>query len=403
MFPKEPKAGEIIDNKYRILKLLGSGGMGSVYLIEHVQLGKIYAMKVLSAQLAVNPVIRGRFLYEAKLAAQFDHPNIIRVHDYNSVTYIYYVMDYIDGIDLQRIIAKGPMPLQQAFHYLRQIAEAVDYLHHFSKHVVIHRDIKPANIMLDKNGRTAIIVDFGIAKKIASQDEGADFTKTNEFVGTPEYMSPEQLKREQLTPSTDIYAVGLLAYEMLTGKKAFTYLNPAQIIHDISQLYPPPPSRYIQGAPDVDRVFRIVLDKNPQRRFRSCAEFYHELARSLKVKTDAVTPRHMPPPRPRTQQNWLPYILAGAGALILLVVLIIMLVTMQPGGSGYLQITGRVPYYLSIDSRPPERIVPPRTITLPAGDHVLIFENENLPNPIRGTVTIVKGQTVPYDLDIFSR
>lgn len=402
MYPNEPKTNEIIDNKYRILKMLGSGGMGSVYLVEHVQLGKIFAMKVLSAQLAVNAVIRSRFLYEAKLAAQFDHPHIIKVHDYNSTTYIYYVMDYIDGIDLKRLLLKGPLPQQEAVHHLRQIADAIDYLHNFPKHTVIHRDIKPANIMIDKSSRSAVIVDFGIAKKIAAQDDSADFTKTNEFVGTPEYMSPEQLKREQLTPSTDIYGFGLLAYEMLTAKKAFNYLNPAQIIHDISQLYPPPPSRYIQVPPETDRVFRTVLDKSPAKRYHSCAEFYHDLIRSLRLKGEPSTPHDVR--RVKTVDYKLPLIITGASiSLFILILVIVLMVTTSNKGSGWVLIDGKSSYYLSVDSKRPEKIVLPVVRQLPAGEHVLRFENQTMPNPLTTIIEIPRGDTVTCRIDMLMK
>ena len=210
---------EATRGEFEIIQQLGLGAMGSVYLANDVALSRKVAIKVIASNLLQDDSMVSRFRLEAQTVASLRHPNIVNVHAVRQAGELhYFVMDFIDGPAL-RTIVKGHAPLQVAVvqALLYQIGSALDYAHHRGKGV-IHRDIKPANIMLDLEGN-AFVTDFGISKIAESQ---TGLTQTGATIGTPEYMSPEQCRGEELTGASDQYAVGILAYEMLTGKTPFS-------------------------------------------------------------------------------------------------------------------------------------------------------------------------------------
>ncbi|MBE6391780.1 MAG: serine/threonine protein kinase [Lentisphaerae bacterium] len=215
------KAGEII-GKYRVIRCLGIGGMGEVYLVEHTLLNTRCALKLLKSEIArQDPEMRARLLREARLASQIQHPNLIAVLDAeldeNSDS-CYIVMEYVDGVSIENILADGPMLEQRSLEIISSVAEA---LREAALHKIIHRDIKPANIMLSSTGEVKL-ADLGIAKVESDNKHNMTLTMDNAVLGTPNYASPEQLRSSHRVDSrADIYSLGATLYHMLTGKRPF--------------------------------------------------------------------------------------------------------------------------------------------------------------------------------------
>ncbi|MGH7517350.1 MAG: protein kinase domain-containing protein, partial [Gemmatimonadales bacterium] len=248
---------------YDIRGELGRGGMATVYLAHDLALDRKVAIKVMSPALAMGDGIE-RFKREARTAASLSHPNIIPVFGvYHTEELLYFVMKYVEGRPLDGIIRElGPLPIPMVQAILGQVASAFGYAH---RHGVIHRDIKPANILIDDEG-WAVVTDFGIAK--VSDSKG--LTMTGLSVGTPTYMSPEQVAGDGVTPASDQYALGILAYEMLTGKPPFQGANAMAMMYAHVHQPPPPlePVRPDCPEPLRDAVMRM-LDKEPANRWPS--------------------------------------------------------------------------------------------------------------------------------------
>ena len=215
------KAGDII-GKYRVIRCLGIGGMGEVYLVEHTLLNHRCALKLLKQDIAKeDPEMRERLLREARLASQIQHKNLIAVLDAeldgnSSASYI--VMEYIDGVSVEQILADGSMLEERALEIVTEVAEALKIA---SEHKITHRDIKPANIMLSRTGEIKV-ADLGIAKVESDGKQNVTLTLDNAVLGTPHYASPEQLRSShQVDCRADIYSLGATLYHMLTGQRPF--------------------------------------------------------------------------------------------------------------------------------------------------------------------------------------
>ena len=234
---------------YEILSAVGAGGMGEVYKARDVRLERTVAVKVLPASLSENPAFRQRFEREAKAISQLSHPHICTVHDVgNEAGVEYLVMEFLEGETLANRIAKGPLPLDQVLRYGIEIADALEKAH---RHGVVHRDLKPGNVMLTKSG--VKLVDFGLAKldlpapgsvaaslsDVLTQGD-MNLSAQGTIVGTLHYMSPEQLEGGEADGRTDIFGLGLLLFEMTTGKKAFTGKSPASLMAAILHTEPEP-------------------------------------------------------------------------------------------------------------------------------------------------------------------
>ena len=221
----------ILKNKYAIKEKIGGGGMGFVYEAEHLILGHRIAIKVLKPNLSVNNhQEENRFLREAKIMARLEHENIIKVIDYDSdFSYAFFVMEYLTGKTLEQKIQESKMlPLEETSNILSKVSSAITYAH---QEDVLHRDLKPSNIFLAKDSKGKIIIkvlDFGIAKIL--DPEETKITKTNSVIGTPHYMSPEQINNDKnIDQRADIYSLGIILYEMLCGKVPFDAPTPMQI------------------------------------------------------------------------------------------------------------------------------------------------------------------------------
>ncbi len=273
----DPLIGQTLAGKYRIDKLIKTGGMGSVYLGKHVLMEKTVAIKVLRPSLAVDDAVVARFSREAKAASRISHPHAVSVTDFGEAEngVVFLVMEYLDGRTLKETIATdGQMSLERVVEIVRQVAGALDVAH---SQGVIHRDLKSDNIMLvSHNGAEwAKVLDFGIAK--IQQAEGArdvEITEANLVVGTPQYMSPEQCSQSgPLDARSDIYSLGIIIFEMLAGRVPFTGDSPTGIM--MKQVQDPPPS-ILTMRDDlpvaVDEILKRALAKQPLDRPASAGE-----------------------------------------------------------------------------------------------------------------------------------
>ncbi|MEP7346467.1 MAG: serine/threonine-protein kinase, partial [Gemmatimonadaceae bacterium] len=200
--------------KYQIMDLVGEGAMGSVYRALDPVLNRTVAVKVMSESIARDSELRDRFMREAQAAGSLQHPNVVTIFDFGEFEgHLYIAMEFVVGVDLEELLAKGPqLTLDQKLGIAIDVLLGLAYAH---KHGVVHRDIKPANIRLTEDGR-AKIMDFGVAHL-----DSAKMTRTGVMLGTPNYMAPEQVVGQPVGPATDIFSLGAVLYEMLTGKKAF--------------------------------------------------------------------------------------------------------------------------------------------------------------------------------------
>ncbi|MFN3373540.1 MAG: serine/threonine-protein kinase, partial [Chloroflexus sp.] len=255
--------------RYELIEELGRGGMARVYRARDTQLQRIVALKVLAAQLSMDAEFIKRFEREARTAANLRHPNIVTVYDIGEDQGLHYIaMEYIDGLPLHTILERHVvLGLGYAIALLEPIAAALDYAHHAG---AVHRDIKPHNIMVDRNGRV-VLTDFGIAQTPEADDQR--LTRTGVFMGTPEYISPEQAEARRVDGRSDLYSLAVVAYEIIAGRVPFRGPTP-QLIVAHAQLPPPPISSIAPDLPtDLDLVLTRALAKRPERRFQTGAAF----------------------------------------------------------------------------------------------------------------------------------
>jgi serine/threonine protein kinase len=266
--------GKTID-RYHILERLGEGGMATVYKAYDTRLERDVAIKIIRTDLFGASVLERmlkRFEREAKSLARLSHPNIIKVIDYGEYEGSpYLVMEYMPGGTLKQKLGK-PMPWQDAVRLLIPIAEALEYAH---EQKIIHRDVKPSNILLMQKGQP-MLTDFGIAK-ILESDETFTLTGTGIGVGTPEYMAPEQWTGSA-TAQSDIYSLGVVLYEMLTGRKPYTADTPAAILLKQATEPLPRPTTYVQDLPDaIEKILLKTLARSSENRYEKMEDFLHAL------------------------------------------------------------------------------------------------------------------------------
>ena len=270
---------------YTIVRLLGAGGMGEVYLAEHPRLPRRDALKVLPADVCADSEYRQRFNREADLAATLWNPHIIGVHDRGDVDgQIWISMDYVDGTDAGELLRerypKG-MPKEEVLDIVTSVADALDYAH---QQGLLHRDVKPANIMLTDPaaGEQRILLgDFGIARRV---DDTSNLTATNMTVGTVFYAAPEQLMGEELDGRADQYALAATAFHLLTGSPPFHHSNPTVVISQHLTASPPALADKRPELSALDPVLAKALSKDAKDRFNSCMDFARALAHRLGVE-----------------------------------------------------------------------------------------------------------------------
>jgi eukaryotic-like serine/threonine-protein kinase len=263
----------LFDGRYRILRKLGSGGMANVYLAEDEELGRRVAIKILNERYATDDSFNERFRREAKSAAGLSHPNIVSIYDRGESDGIPYIaMEVIEGRSLKELIlTKGPLPIPTAVEHAKQVLSALRFAH---RNGIIHRDIKPHNILLGAEDRLKV-TDFGIARAGASQ-----MTEVGSIMGTAQYLSPEQARGAPVTAASDLYSVGIVLYEMLTGKTPFTGDTPIEIAMKHLNEAPRPPSQHRKEIlPELDQIVLRALAKDPTERYQTAEEFSEDLDR----------------------------------------------------------------------------------------------------------------------------
>jgi len=266
----------LFDGRYRIVRKLGAGGMADVYLAEDQELGRRIAIKILNDRHANDDQFIERFRREAKNAAALNHPNIVSIYDRGEAEDTYYIaMEYLDGRTLKElIVGHGPAPVNVAIEYARQVLSALRFAH---RHGIVHRDIKPHNVLVDREGRVKV-TDFGIARAGASQ-----MTEAGSIVGTAQYLSPEQARGGDVDQRSDLYSLGVVLYELLTGQTPFEGDTPVEIAMKHLSTVPRAPSQLRRDIPrDLDMVVMRALAKDPDERYQSADEMEADLERVLR-------------------------------------------------------------------------------------------------------------------------
>jgi serine/threonine protein kinase len=285
---------------YEVQALIAAGGMGEVYRGLDTRLNRLVAIKTLSADLAHDPAWRERLRREAQSVSRLNHPHICTLYDVGIENDIYYlVMEHMEGETLEARLARGPLPFAAALEYSIQIVDALDKAH---RRGVVHRDVKPSNVMLTKSG--AKVLDFGIATEMrsdgallgATQAESAyTLTAKGTILGTPQYMSPEQLEGRPADPRTDIFAFGGLGYEMVTGKRAFVAASPARLVGAILTDDPPPIAEIAPAVPSqFVRTISRCLAKDPEDRWQTANDLLFQLRSIAADPTPIDGPRSQP-------------------------------------------------------------------------------------------------------------
>jgi eukaryotic-like serine/threonine-protein kinase len=261
----------LVDGRYRIVKKLGSGGMADVYCAEDSQLGRRVALKVLHRRFAEDPQFVERFRREASSAAGLQHPNIVAIFDRGEWDGTYYIaMEFVEGRTLKDIVReKGPAPPDAAVDITLQILRAARFAH---KRGIVHRDIKPHNVLIDNDGRVRV-TDFGIARAGTS-----DMTETGSIMGTAQYLSPEQAQGRPVDARSDLYSIGIVLYELLTGRVPFDAESPVTVALKQVNEVPIAPRRLVpEIPPGLEAIVLRALEKDPARRFADADEFISAL------------------------------------------------------------------------------------------------------------------------------
>src|SRR5579862_9469393 len=283
--PLEP--GRVIGNRYEVLQLLGEGGMGAVYKVRDRELDRLVALKLIRRDLAQNSDVLHRFKQELILARKVTHRNVIRIFDLGDADGVKFItMDYIEGTDLKSLIReKGKFAPKEAKQIIVQVCNALEVAH---AEGVIHRDLKPQNIMVDEQGKVSVM-DFGIAR---SMEMGGGMTQTGALVGTPEYMSPEQAKGEKVDARSDLFSLGIIFYELLTGCSAYKADTTMATLWKRTHEAVRPPVELEPGIPRaVNNMVVKCLEIDRERRYQSVTEFARDLeAWEAGTSISAATP-----------------------------------------------------------------------------------------------------------------
>jgi len=269
------EAGQLINERYRVLGKLGGGGMADVYLAEDTTLGRRVALKVLLKRFVEDETFVERFRREAKAAAGLNHPNVVSIYDWGQIDHVYYiVMEYVEGETLkERIRRVGRLQAGEAVAIVVELLSAVQFAH---TNNVVHRDIKSQNILIDRQGKVKV-TDFGIARAGDSS-----MTEAGSILGTAQYLAPEQAKGEKVDERSDLYSVGVVLYEMLTGTVPFKGDSAVTVAMKHVNELPAEPAELVPGLPyALNQIVLKALAKSPERRYASAAEFAHDLRSAM--------------------------------------------------------------------------------------------------------------------------
>ena len=326
----DPRVGLVLDSKYKLIESLGQGGMGSVFRAERLHIGDEVAVKLLHRDLVREKHALERFRREARTAAMIRHPNVVSIHDFNDGTgngEAYIVMELVQGVSLGKLLRReGRMPARRAVHLMENICAGVGVAH---RRGLLHRDLKPDNVIVmppshDGDEETAKVVDFGLAKVRDVTASGA-LTQTGTVIGTLYYMSPEQCGAEELDARADVYSLGAMLYEMLTGNPPFRSNTLAGLISQHLHEPPPPLPEFLQVPPAIQSVCLQALAKNRNERQPDAIALGRDLQKAL------AAPVYYQPSSTATKHSPLRWIVAAAGVLIALVIIVGVGIAIQFG------------------------------------------------------------------------
>ena len=286
--------------QYQVISLLGRGGMATVYRARQPSMGREVALKAIKAEFMGETEFMDRFQQEVKTVAALGHPHILKVFDYGEVNGSpYLVMELLNGGSLADLLRNGPPPRPIAIRMADQIGSALDYAH---RRGIVHRDLKPQNVLLDED-RNAFLTDFGIAKLL---NQTKRMTSTGTIMGTPAYMSPEQWQGKAIDSRSDVYAFGIMLFELVAGRVPFDSDTPFALMHKHVNEPPPLLSDSTTGvSPAVDAVITRALAKDPANRFATAGELSEAFAQTLSASDSApmvsrgrMEPTYSAPRRP---------------------------------------------------------------------------------------------------------
>ena len=394
--------GDIVGERYRVERVLGAGAMGDVFVAENVAIGTHVAIKVLKRELLADPVFRQRFQQEAQAVATIDHPNVARFLDLIVGDPTFLVMEHVAGATLDALIrAEGRLEPRRAVAIAERLCWALDAAHAAG---VIHRDLKPANVIVSpdrEHGETPKLIDFGLAK-LAAVTAGEKLTRAGQIVGTPHYMSPEQISRGDVTARSDVYALGCVLYEMLVGKAPFVGADDdVQVLYQQLHDLPDPPSKHAPVPPALDEVVLQALAKDPDARFASMRDMAAALVRSVEKR------RRPPaaPPAARTRRWMAPSLAALALAALVTVFLLRRAPAPAVAAGGAFLIVTSTPAgaTVHIDGKPAADPTP-LAVSLPAGAHELrIARADHAPVTRRVSLVEKERATVDFTLPAITR
>ncbi len=310
------EAGTKVDS-YRIDAPVARSGMASIFRATDVRNNRVVALKIPHPDLEADPILFDRFQREAAIGERLDHPNVMKVYQEKDRSRVYMVMEWCEGRLLRRVLDQGRMTQERAIRIAIEVLKALQYIH---ENGVVHRDLKPENIMVDENDHIKLI-DFGIAGDTASRRlTYANFTAT---LGTPDYISPEQVKGKRGDGRSDLYSVGVILYEMLTGKLPFSGPSPLAAMND-RLLNPPVPPRVADPSlsPQLQEVLYRALERDPRNRYAHASEFIRDLENPEEVGVEDRPEIHNW--QKRKSQLLRKILYYGALALIPVVILLVM-------------------------------------------------------------------------------
>jgi serine/threonine protein kinase len=316
---------------FRIGEPLGSGGMGVVYQAEDIRLGRLVALKFLAPELVRDPRAKERFLTEARAASALEHPNLCMILEVGESEdgLLFLAMPCYDGESLERRIARGPLPIEEALDFASQAARGLAKAH---QHGIIHRDVKPGNLFVTSDGVVKVL-DFGIAKLMGEVGP----TRLGAVLGTPSYMAPEQTRGEEVDARTDVWSLGVVLYEMLTGRRPFTGGSGAAVVHAVLHETPEPLVRLRPEVPaELERIVSRMLAKAPEKRYADAAEALAELRNALGLPTTGSVSPHGTR-RPRRRLTW-----ATLGAIVLATGVIVGLLAWRRGSATPALVPGQI-------------------------------------------------------------
>ncbi|MFJ2029117.1 serine/threonine protein kinase [Streptosporangium sp. NPDC087985] len=339
---------------YHVEDIIGKGGMAVVYLAVDPRLNRKVALKILNPLLGEDDRFRQRFVLESRTVASMDHPNIIPIYEADSAAdgTLYIAMRYVDGPDLRRLFYdRGPMPISQVNRIFAQVAAALDTAH---AHDLIHRDVKPANILIagHTEGDHAYLTDFGITKHRTSI---SGLTQTDQFIGTPRYMSPEQINKERIDGRCDQYGLACVVYEALTGRLPFQRDNEIALLWAHLAEAPTPISTLRPELPlEVDGVMMRALAKSPEQRYDTCTQFIAELRDAISGQPYQLA-QNPPAAQAEKKRKKEPRsggkgILVGAGvAIAVIIALVAVLAMVLRGGDTWVSYEGSTAVPIAFD------------------------------------------------------